>query len=294
MIYVDTPDDGAAAHRTLAELFTAHSVELTGFAVRRVGASAAGDVVSETFLIAWQRLASVAPDHPREWLYAVASNVIRHHFRTAYRHDKLVDRMSQDLQVASAEVSQAARVETQLLIGTALSKLSARDQEVLLLAQWDQLSQVEIARVLGCTVAAVKVRLHRARRRFADGLDAEQRPAHPTACDTTAAHSDRGKDKAMTDRINAAMTVLAAADPSRTVDLVALCPPLDSIDLTLDNSRAPQAPSPGATAQSVPPATTSPVGYRGRRLRRRHRRRGGLAVGEPVRRTGGVRRHQKR
>lgn len=48
-----------------------------------------------------------------------------------------------------------------------MAKLSPRDQEVLQLIGWEQLDQAAAARVLGCSVTAVKVRLHRARRRLA-------------------------------------------------------------------------------------------------------------------------------
>jgi RNA polymerase sigma-70 factor (ECF subfamily) len=51
-----------------------------------------------------------------------------------------------------------------------LAELSPADQEVLRLIEWDGLDVAEAARVLRCTRTALKVRLHRARRRFAQRL----------------------------------------------------------------------------------------------------------------------------
>ena len=46
-------------------LFAAHYGDLMRFATRRVGADAAGDVVSSTFLIAWRRFADVPAGQSR-------------------------------------------------------------------------------------------------------------------------------------------------------------------------------------------------------------------------------------
>jgi RNA polymerase sigma-70 factor (ECF subfamily) len=48
----------------------------------------------------------------------------------------------------------------------ALERLSGSDREVLLVFAWDGLSTDEAATALACTRTAVKVRLHRARRRL--------------------------------------------------------------------------------------------------------------------------------
>jgi RNA polymerase sigma-70 factor (ECF subfamily) len=55
----------------------------------------------------------------------------------------------------------------------ALSTLRAEDQELLRLSAWEDLTPSEIAIVLGLTPNAVRIRLHRARGRFAAALDSE-------------------------------------------------------------------------------------------------------------------------
>lgn len=57
----------------------------------------------------------------------------------------------------------------------ALAELPEPDREVLTLMAWQGLSPREAARVLGCTAATVRVRLHRARKRLAGLLQAPAR-----------------------------------------------------------------------------------------------------------------------
>lgn len=54
----------------------------------------------------------------------------------------------------------------------ALRGLSEDDQELLRLVAWEELARDEIALVLGISRASVRVRLHRARKRLAEQLEA--------------------------------------------------------------------------------------------------------------------------
>ena len=54
---------------------------------------------------------------------------------------------------------------------SALAALPAKDQEVLLLAAWDELTSRDAGRVLGCSATAYRLRLLRARRRLARTLE---------------------------------------------------------------------------------------------------------------------------
>src|SRR5947199_4627190 len=56
------------------------------------------------------------------------------------------------------------------VVRAALAGLPERDREVLMLAVWDDLDREAIAEVLGCSKANVSLRLHRARRHFAEAL----------------------------------------------------------------------------------------------------------------------------
>ena len=52
----------------------------------------------------------------------------------------------------------------------ALARMHPNDRELLRLVAWDDLSHAEAAAVLGISVNAVAIRLHRARQRFAEQL----------------------------------------------------------------------------------------------------------------------------
>jgi RNA polymerase sigma-70 factor, ECF subfamily len=163
----------AEARSHFERLFAGHYGELLRFAQRRVGIDAAGDVVAETFLIAWRRLPEVPAQHARAWLYATARHVIANELRARQRRNRLSqhtrDAIATDRTVAG---DHAAVIAEQLRVRAVLGSLSPMDQEVLRLSEWERLDLSEAAAVLGCSRTAAKVRLHRARRRFARRLAA--------------------------------------------------------------------------------------------------------------------------
>ena len=58
------------------ELYDRHYRNVLGYALLRAERQSAEDIASETFLIAWRRLAQV-PEHPLPWLLVVARNLLR-------------------------------------------------------------------------------------------------------------------------------------------------------------------------------------------------------------------------
>lgn len=134
---------------------------MLAYALRRSDPATAEEVVSETFVIAWRKLAEV-PEEPLPWLLAIARRVLANHRRGERRRGALAERFR-------GTVAAAAAVEDPV-VGVALSALPERDREVLLLHAWEGLSNSEAAAVLGCSANAFGVRLHRARERFARAL----------------------------------------------------------------------------------------------------------------------------
>jgi RNA polymerase sigma-70 factor (ECF subfamily) len=139
---------------------------ILAYALRRVeDREDAADVVAETFLIAWRRLAEVPPGTgARLWLYAVARRVIANLHRSERRRTRLGGRLAESLQTELAtqpapdgEAAEALR---------AMAGLSGEDRELLLLVSWEGLSPNEAARVIGVSSLAARSRLHRARRRL--------------------------------------------------------------------------------------------------------------------------------
>jgi RNA polymerase sigma factor (sigma-70 family) len=153
-----------------AEVFDRYYDEIHGYAVRRLGASLADDVASETFLIAFDRRRrfDLAYADARPWLYGIASNLIARHRRAEVRRYRaLAKARAADAFDADAE-HVAGRLDARALrarLAAALVDVPARDREVLLLVAWAQLSCQEAARALGIPAGTARSRLHRARRR---------------------------------------------------------------------------------------------------------------------------------
>jgi len=153
------------------------------YALQHADPGCAEDVASETFLIAWRRLAEI-PQPPLPWLLGVARNLLRQQFGRARRQQRLADRIAAltsdaDLQAWDAGehvVERAAALD-------ALGSLNDGDVEALTLVTWHGLSAAEAAAVAGCSPHAFTVRLHRARGRLADALRRcdDQSPAHRRA-----------------------------------------------------------------------------------------------------------------
>jgi len=127
------------------------------------------DVIAEVYLVAWTRLAELPADAV-PWLIGTARNVLANSWRARRRRGRLVAELAGLDDLAAADPASLAVERTDLL--HAISRLSADDQEVLLLAGWDGLDSSGIATVLGCSLVAARTRLSRARRRLADRLNA--------------------------------------------------------------------------------------------------------------------------
>ncbi|TDE35473.1 sigma-70 family RNA polymerase sigma factor [Actinomadura sp. 6K520] len=157
------------------ELYEAHLGHVTGYVRRRVGdADDAADVIAETFLVCWRRLDDVPHgDEARFYLYGVARRTLANLRRGERRRRHLAARIGGNLaaDLASAPVPDEGHPE----VGAALRALREGDRELLGLASWEGLDNGQIAAVLGVSRNAVRIRLHRARRRFAREL--EQRGA---------------------------------------------------------------------------------------------------------------------
>ncbi|WP_405087324.1 RNA polymerase sigma factor [Microbispora sp. NBC_01389] len=143
---------------------------LTAYAVRRCDSPHdAADVVAEVFTVAWRRLDDLPQgDEAVLWLYGVARKVVANHRRGEVRRQARsapLDAELTDLYGDSPE-----RGVELTAIGEAFRSLSDDDRELLSLVAWEGLSRQEIATALGLSRNAVRIRLHRARRRLSRAL----------------------------------------------------------------------------------------------------------------------------
>jgi RNA polymerase sigma-70 factor (ECF subfamily) len=137
----------------------------------------ADDLLQETYY-RFLRAADAPVDeaHRRNYLYRIATNLVRDEARRARGpHVELpVDEGAQSLSVpASAAETAAAKAD----VGRAMARLSARERELLWLAYAEGATHREIADVLGLKSSSIKLLLFRARRRLAHIL---RRPSPAT------------------------------------------------------------------------------------------------------------------
>lgn len=170
----DDQDPLADRRARFRRLYEDNVDPIAGYARRRTAtAEEAHDVVSDTFLAAWRRLDDV-PDGERArlWLYGTARRVLANHHRGSRRQRRLVIKLQTEAagRVRSVEPTDVPETER---IAAAFSRLSGEDQELLLLVGWENLDTAAVAEVLGCKPSTARVRLHRARERFARELASE-------------------------------------------------------------------------------------------------------------------------
>ena len=150
-------------------LFHGNFRPLLAYARRRVDPATADDVVAETLLVAWRRRDAAPSGHERPWLYGIARNVIRNSARSARRQQAFRETLRglpRPKPYDPPAVDEQAEV-----MRSALYDLSEDDREILMLVTWEELSYVDIGRVLDISANAVAIRVHRARKRLAEQVE---------------------------------------------------------------------------------------------------------------------------
>jgi len=159
--------DGSTRPDSVAfdEIFAEHAPALLAYALRRCPQAAdAEDAVAETFTIAWRRFGQVpSGESTRPWLYGVCRRVLANHRRGEARRWRLLDRLAQREPPRPSVTEDGAPTGPAI---EALGRLRGDEQELLRLLAWERLRHAEIATVLGISVNAVAIRIHRARARF--------------------------------------------------------------------------------------------------------------------------------
>lgn len=163
-------------------LYETHGDDLRAYCTRRLGPDEAEDALSEVFAVVWRRLDEVpSGGEARLWLYGVGRNVVRNATRSSRRRLRLASRLigRWDPAVSGPADALLTRSEHEEVLA-ALATLRPHDQELLRLHAWEELSREEIAQVLGVSIGAVDMRLHRAIRRMRSALDSRGFTDHAT------------------------------------------------------------------------------------------------------------------
>ena len=152
--------------RRLGDLFERYHKPLYGFFVRLTNQPSVGEDLVQ---IVFYRILKYRHTYRDEgkfsaWIYHLARKVAADHFRkhasTPIPTDptNLVDQPDADPQPSE----KAATSEDVVLLRAALARLPLEHREVLVLSRLQHLEHKEIAKLMDCSVGAVKVRAHRA------------------------------------------------------------------------------------------------------------------------------------
>jgi RNA polymerase sigma-70 factor (ECF subfamily) len=171
MIQADDPNNAGA-------LFETYHARIRRYITRIVRDSAeADDLTQETFMRAHRHQQALRdPLAVRGWLYRIATHVCLDSLRKRgqARGRELAEQATPDAAGTpghSSAYDMLERAETSACVQRCLDYLPDSHRAVILLYEGHGLSVREIADLLGTTPGAVKIRLHRARRRLQDVME---------------------------------------------------------------------------------------------------------------------------
>ena len=159
----------------LNDLMERHAKPVFHFLCRMVGnEDDANDLAQETFVRVFKSRGSFRAEQKfSTWLFTIAANLARNHFRWRTRHPNI----SLDAENPETEQSlgstlpannpapneQALTAERAKAVRLAVSKLPEDLREAMVLCEWEERSVAEAAAILETTPKAVESRLYRAR-----------------------------------------------------------------------------------------------------------------------------------
>jgi RNA polymerase sigma-70 factor (ECF subfamily) len=151
----------ASATTDFRALYLSHAPAVRRFVLfLGADASAAEDIVADTFARAWTVADSIRNETVKAYLFTIARNLHRRASRRTTRHHELPTDWADDAISAERHAEGRSDLEAVLL---AMRGLPEDDRAAILMRATDQMSYEEIGRILGLSVSNAKVRVHRAR-----------------------------------------------------------------------------------------------------------------------------------
>jgi RNA polymerase sigma-70 factor (ECF subfamily) len=143
---------------TPRQAFDTYGKAVHGFAYRLTRSAALADDITQECFLALLRTPGrfdAARSSPKTYLFAIARNLVRKHYRDDRPEEEL-----EDTRVESFSPDLALAVEQ------AVSSLPVLQRESVVLFEYEGLTLEEIAQITGADTGTVKSRLHRARERL--------------------------------------------------------------------------------------------------------------------------------
>jgi RNA polymerase sigma-70 factor (ECF subfamily) len=143
-------------------LYRRHAQEVYRFALHLSGdRDEAADIASETFVRAWVSPAGIRAETAKAYLFTIARNLFLQSLRHRRRRTALDETLRDPRPEPTAHAEESAELASVL---TGLQQLEESDRAALLMRAVEEQSYDEIARALGITPVAARVKVHRARR----------------------------------------------------------------------------------------------------------------------------------
>jgi RNA polymerase sigma factor (sigma-70 family) len=172
-------DDAELFRRSVADadvfeqIFERHFDPLLRYCRQRAGHHVGEEVAARTMVIAFERRETYDGRNAsaRGWLFGIATNLIRHHFRDERVHLAALGRLPIDpdtIDESDTDRIDAERSRPEL--AAAIASLEPVERDAFLLAVIAQLSYPEIAEALAIPVGTVRSRISRARRKLRERM----------------------------------------------------------------------------------------------------------------------------
>jgi RNA polymerase sigma-70 factor (ECF subfamily) len=165
----------AGQETALNDLMARHATAVFHFLCRLVGnEDDANDLAQETFVRVFKSCHSFRTNQKfSTWLFTIAANLARNHFRWRARHPNLsLDAENPETQQSLGSTlpassptptEDALAAERVTVVRAAVEKLPADLREAIVLCEWEERTVAEAATILEATPKAVESRLYRAR-----------------------------------------------------------------------------------------------------------------------------------
>lgn len=144
------------------EMIGRHESAIWAYLLRRAGRPLAEDLLGEVWAAAFASRSSYNLSFPdaRPWLFGVALNTLRRHWRSHEQVDSLPERAAVGTDPWPGVDDW---IDGERILRAALAQIEVRQREVLALVVWEDLSVAEAARALGIPAGTARYLLHQAR-----------------------------------------------------------------------------------------------------------------------------------
>lgn len=128
----------------------------------------AEDAAAEVFSAAWRLRANAASVFTLPWLYGTLRNVVGNEYR---RRNRSAARVDKAVETVVGHAHNTTSDDHARDVRRAILTLPMNERELIWMVYWEELTGDEMASIVGCSHAALRVRLHRAKRRLRSALE---------------------------------------------------------------------------------------------------------------------------